>query len=46
MAIKHTAIVSRSNLYMVDPRQIKVIEKWNPRFDMDFDGIKGSIKGS
>lgn len=33
MAITHDAISGRSNLYNVDPRQIKVVNGWNPRTD-------------
>uniref|UniRef100_A0A6H1ZXB1 ParB-like N-terminal domain-containing protein n=1 Tax=viral metagenome TaxID=1070528 RepID=A0A6H1ZXB1_9ZZZZ len=50
MAVKHDAIVSRSNLYMVDPRQIKIQAGWNPRegklFDSDEEreSLKSSIR--
>lgn len=33
MAIKHPAITGRSNIYNVDPTQIKILDDWNPRED-------------
>ncbi|MBU2249689.1 MAG: ParB N-terminal domain-containing protein [Gammaproteobacteria bacterium] len=33
MAIKHGAILGRSDIYNVDPKQIKVQDGWNPRTD-------------
>lgn len=33
MPVRHEAIVSRTNLYMVDPNQITIQDGWNPRTD-------------
>lgn len=31
MAVKHEAILGRSDVYRVDPDQIEIVEGWNPR---------------
>ncbi len=31
MAITHKAILGRETIYLIDPRQIKIVEGWNPR---------------
>jgi len=44
MATNHEAIVKRTNLYYIDPQQIKVIEGWNKRKDFgDLEALCQSI---
>jgi len=47
MAVKHDGIVSRTNLYMVDPRMILIQDGWNPRDQLfDSDQEKEEFKNS
>lgn len=32
---KHPAVVSRRDTLMIDPRQIKILDNWNPRIEFD-----------
>lgn len=42
-AIKHTAIVGRRDIYVLDPQQITVVTGFNPRQDWDSDDAKQSL---